>query len=271
VRWRAAIQLAAPATILFPIAPLLSAGMMLRNYRTDIPLETFRAMTFVSVGMSAMFGFLLMGAAAALIVTFYPEAIPSLRRGARRVMAVDAVVALLAAAGLSAALTRFQAMAENHFHDYAILSIGSPDVIASAAPAIAAVTGAVRGMVSDAALLGLIALMASQIEKPWQRVAAVLVALCASIPNQVRTPGEFLLHYGIALVLAAAGIAFCRYFARRNYLAFALLLWLMALRTPMVQLADTGNAALMAQAWLVGGVMAAGVIWAIAPLFSRAK
>ena len=162
-------------------------------------------------------------------------------------------------------------MAEAWFHEYAILSVGSPEIIASAAPAVAAVAGAARGMVTDAALLGLIALMAWQIEKPWMRVAGVLVALCASIPNQVRTPGEFLLHYALALVMAAAGIAFCRYFAGRNYLTYALLLWLMALRTPMLQLADTGNAALMAQAWLVAGVMAAGVIWGIAPLFSRPK
>ncbi len=271
VRWRAAVQLAVPATIFFPIAPLLSAGMMLRNYRTDIPLETFRAMSYVSLAMSVIFGFLLVGAAAALLVTFYPEALPSLRRAARRTMAVDAVLALLAGAGIAAALARIQGLLEARFHAYAIVRVGSPEVIASAAPAVAALAGAVRGMVTDAALLGLLALMAWQIEKRWMRVAAVLVAVCASIPSEVRTPREFLLHYVIALMMAAAGIAFCRYFAGRNYLAYVLVLWLMALRTPMMELAETGNAALMAQAWLVAGVMAAGVMWAIGPVFTRAK
>ena len=58
VRWRAAIRLALPATLLFPVAPLLSAGLMLKNYRTDVPLETFQAMTYVILAMSAIFGFL---------------------------------------------------------------------------------------------------------------------------------------------------------------------------------------------------------------------
>ena len=39
VRWRAAITLALPATLLFPVAPLLSAGLLLKGYRTDMPLE----------------------------------------------------------------------------------------------------------------------------------------------------------------------------------------------------------------------------------------
>ena len=93
VRWHAALRLALPATLLFPVAPLLSIGLMLKNYRTDIPLETFQAMNYVIVGMGAIFGFLLMGAAAALIVTFYPDALAALRRTNRAVMAVDAVVA----------------------------------------------------------------------------------------------------------------------------------------------------------------------------------
>jgi len=39
----------------------------------------------------------------------------------------------------------------------------------------------------------------------------------------------------------------------------------MALRGPMMQLMGTGNGALGMQAWLIGGIMAASVIWAVAP------
>ena len=53
VRWRAAIRLALPATLLFPVAPLLSVGLMLKNYRTDVPLETFQALAYVSIAMGA--------------------------------------------------------------------------------------------------------------------------------------------------------------------------------------------------------------------------
>jgi len=57
-----------------------------------------------------------------------------------------------------------------------------------------------RGLLTDAALLGLIALLAWHLTKPWMRWAAALLALCATLPSEVRTPGEFLLHYAISLV-----------------------------------------------------------------------
>ena len=79
------------------------------------------------------------------------------------------------------------------------------------------------------------------------------------------SPGEFLLHYGISLAMAGAGIAFCWFFARRNYLAYALVIWLMALRTPMMQLFGSGNRALEMQGWLIGAIMAATLVWVVAP------
>jgi hypothetical protein len=270
VRWRSALRLALPATLLFPVAPLLSIGLMLKNYRTDVPLETYQAMTYVFLAMSAVFGFLLMAGAAALVVTFYPDALPALRRRNRAAMAFDAVAALLAATGIALALHQFQGILLDRFHAQAVLSIGSPDIIASAAPVLAALAAAVRGLLTDAALLGLLALLAWQLTRPLKqmrvmRYAAALLALCATLPSEVRTPGEFLLHYTISLAMAAAGIAFCWFFARRNYLAYALVLWLMALRTPMMQLLGTGNGALEMQAWLIATIMAATLVWAVAP------
>jgi hypothetical protein len=265
VRWRAALRLALPATLLFPVAPLLSVGLMLKNYRTDVPLETFQAMTYVYLAMSVVFGFLLMGAAAALIVTFYPNAVPALRRENRAAMALDAVAALLAAAGMALAVHQFQGILADRFHAQTLFSIASPDIVASTAPALAALANAVRGLLTDAALLGLLALLAWQLTRPWMRYGAALLALCATLPNEVRTPAEFLVFYTVALVMAAAGIAFCWFFARRNYLAYALVIWLMALRTPMMQLLGTGNAALQMQAWLIAAIMAATLLWAIAP------
>ena len=265
VRWRAAISLALPATLAFPVASLLSAGLMLKNYRTDVPLETFQAMTYVALAMGAVLGFLLMGAAAALVVTFYPDAVPALRRGNRAAAAFDALAALVAAAGIALVLNRFQGILVDRFHAHAVLSISSPDIIVNAAPALAALANAVRGLLTDAALLALVVLLAWQLTKPWIRYGVVLLALCATLPSEVRTPGEWILHYTISLATAAAGIAFCWFFARRNYLAYALVLWLMALRTPMMQLLDTGNGALQMQGWLIAGIMAASVAWAVAP------
>ncbi len=265
VRWRPAIRLAIPATILFPVAPLLSAGLMLKNYRTDVPLETFQALTYVTLAMSVIFGFLYLGAASAIIVTYFPDALPSLRRENRATLAVDALAALAAAAGIALIVQKFQAILLQQFHAQAVFSIFSPDIIASAAPALAAVSNAVRALLTDAALLGLLTLLAWQLTKPWMRYAAALLALCATVPSEVRTPGEFLLQYAISLVMAAAGVAFCWFFARRNYLAYALVIWLVALRTPMMQLLGTGNPALQTQGYLIGAIMAATLIWAFAP------
>jgi hypothetical protein len=71
--------------------------------------------------------------------------------------------------------------------------------------------------------------------------------------------------------MAAAAIAFCRWFGRRNYLAYVLLIWLMALRVPMTELFGTGNGALEMQGWLLGAVVAASLIWAVAPAIARRK
>ena len=269
VRWRAAIKLGLPAMLLFPVAPLLSVGLMLKNYRTDVPLETFQALAYVSIAMGAIFGFLLMGAAAALIVTYFPDALPALRRANRAAMAFDAIAALLAAAGIGLLLRQFQGILMDRFHVQALFSISSPDIIASAAPALAALSTAVRTLLTNAALLCLLTLLAWQLTRPWMRWAAALLALCATIPGEVRTPGEFILNYVISLALAAGGIAFCWFFARRNYLAYTLVLWLVALRTPMLQLLDTANSALQTQGYLLAAIMLATLAWALAPAFLR--
>jgi hypothetical protein len=37
------------------------------------------------------------------------------------------------------------------------------------------------------------------------------------------------------------------------------------LRTPMMELLGTGNPALKMQAWLIGGIIAASLVWAVGP------
>jgi hypothetical protein len=184
-------------------------------------------------------------------------------------MAFDALFALLAAGGIGLLLRQFQGILVNRFHAQALFSISSPDIIASAVPALAALSAAVRSLLTDAALLCLLTLLAWQLTKPWMRCAAALLALCATLPGEVRTPGEFLLNYVLSLALATGGIAFCWFFARRNYLAYALVLWLVALRTPMLQLLDTANSSLQTQGYLLGAVMLATLAWAFAPAFLR--
>jgi hypothetical protein len=60
-------------------------------------------------------------------------------------------------------------------------------------------------------------------------------------------------------------VLFCLCFARKNYLAYALVLWAMALRPALAELFGNGNPALERQGWMVAGALAVSVIWALAP------
>lgn len=270
VPWRAVIRLALPATLAFPVAELLSAGLTMKEYNTAVPLETFAAMHYVGIGVSAALLFVLMGAAAAIVSTFYPEAVPALRAANRRRMGMDAAVAVLAAIGMGIALHQLQGLLTDRFHAQALFSFGSPDIIASSAPAIAVLAGAVRSLLTNAAILGVVALLFHEAAKPWMRIAGTLAALCAMVPGEIRTVGEFALQFAIALATVASAYAFCRYFARRNYLAYALVLWLLALRAPMMQLLGNGNGALERQGWVLAAVMAASLAWVVAPSLGKA-
>jgi hypothetical protein len=64
-------------------------------------------------------------------------------------------------------------------------------------------------------------------------------------------------------------VLFCLVFARKNYLAYALVFWAMALRPAMMELFGNGNPALDRQGWIVAGVFAVSVVWAVAPALRR--
>ncbi len=269
VRWRAAIRLAAPATLLFVVGPLLSIGLMLKDYNTAIPLETYQAMTYVVLLMSLVFGFLFMGGAAALLTTFHPSSIDALRAGQRRVLGWDAAVAVLVAIGLGLFLNQLDAVLANRFHAQALYAIGSPDIIASRAPVVAAVAGALRSILTYGALLTLIGQLVYQVRKPWLLALIALAALFAGLPGEIRTPGEFLLQYAEAAVAGGCAVWFCLWIARGNYLAYALVLWMLALRAPMMQLFGNGNPTLQMQGWALAGVLAVSILWAVAPAVGR--
>jgi membrane protease YdiL (CAAX protease family) len=269
VRWGGAIRLAVPATLLFALAWLLSFELMLTNYDTAIPLETFQAGLYITLLISLIFMFLILGAAAALIALFYPESVGAFRAANRRLLGLDAGAALLAAAGLWVFLNKLDAVLMDHFHAQALFAIGSPDLIVSRAPALAAVAGAARLLLMNAATLAFIAILIKKLPQ-WRMLALLaLAALTVNLSGDIRAPGEFALHYAMAVIWAGCAVLFCRLFARRNYLAYALVLWIMALRPAMMQLFGNANPALERQGWMVAGVMAVSVVWALAPALRR--
>src|SRR5581483_468265 len=76
---RITLQIAIPCALLSVLGPLLSMQLLLQQYPTAIPLDTFRATTALMLLVSLVFAFLLMGAAAALLTSFYPGAVAALR------------------------------------------------------------------------------------------------------------------------------------------------------------------------------------------------
>ena len=140
--------------------------------------------------MSVIFMFLMLGAAAALIALFYPESVGALRAANRGLLGLDAGAALLAAAGFAILLNQHDAMLMDHHHAQALFAIGSPDLIVSRAPALAAVAGAARSVLMNAATLALIAIVIKKLPKRWMLALLALAALTVNLSGRYPHAGR---------------------------------------------------------------------------------
>jgi len=236
---------------------LLSLKLMLQNYPTAIPLETFKVMMFLVVFVSMIFAFVMMAAAAAMLTSTFPDVLAALRL---RILARDAAVALAAGIGLALLAHTLQGLLIARFPRYALLSIGAPSLIASAAPSVAAAANAIRSLIFFGGILATVALIVR-----WH-VATALAIPFALMAADIRTPGEFGFQYITALAAVAAAVAFCRWFARDNYLAHAVALWILALRGPLAELYGSPR---QPHFWTLAAIAVAGLVWALLPLRAR--
>ena len=264
VRWRATLVVAGAAAALSAVGTLLTLPLMLENYPTAVPLATFRAMSYVGTLISVMFAFLLFGAAAALLTSCYPDMLPALARKGRRVLAVDALVALAAAVGLALLLRQLEMLLPARFHAQALFDLDREILPAMALPALFALAGLTKVLL-DGAALALAVVIFRRLARPWMALGAGLLAAFVGLPLEMRTPGEFALQYGMALAGIAAMAAYCVFFGRNNYLAYAVVLAAWAMRAPLAELFGNPMAGLAAQGWIAAAGLAAIVIWAVAP------
>jgi membrane protease YdiL (CAAX protease family) len=269
IPWRATLKLAAVPALAMVAGQLLSLPLLMKEYPTAIPMGTYEAIECASLAMIAIAGFVMMAAAAAVLLSLYPQSLAALRAANRGALAVDAIAALAAAIGISVALNQLRAVLFGMFPAQALFAMESPDAIVSSAPAIAALAGAMRSTLLSAAGLASIAMAIRKTPKRWMLVPMAVAALFAILSPDAHTPAEFALQFGLAAVSAGAYALFCLWFARNNYLAYALVFWTMALRTPMVQLWATGNAGLEAQGWIIAGAMGLTVAWAAIPAMGK--
>jgi hypothetical protein len=269
VPWGRVMRWAAAAAVLAAAGQLLSLPLLLKQYNTAIPLPTYEALAYSSLVVAVVLQFVLLAAAAAFVLSFYPEAAAALRSKNRRLLGLDAGVAVMAAAGLALALGQVQDWLMSRFPAQAIYSIGASNEVASAAPAVAAAAGAVRTLLMAAATLVLLALVKRHTPRRWMLLALALAALFVNVAAPARTAGEFALSYALALLGGLAAALFCFVFARANYLAYAVVFWILALRPAASELLGTGNPTLKAHGFAVIAIMIASWIWAAAPALRK--
>jgi len=270
VPWRRVMRLAAIAVALTIVVLLLTApAQVYRSYQTSMPLETWQVIIYISLGIGALLSAVVFGGAAGLVVSSYPECLAAFRAARRRVLGWDALLALMLAAGLWMLLRQTGAWLTDRFHAQAILGVESPGLIGNPLPALGAVAGAVGSWFTSAALLATVALAMGTLRRRWRWMVAPAALLLAAtgVASEVRTPGEWALQYGGPLLAVVCAWGFCRWFARDNYLAYAVVLWGSALSAAILELVGSGNAGLQIQGWIVAGVLAASVVWAVAPAF----
>ncbi|MGO9255349.1 MAG: CPBP family intramembrane glutamic endopeptidase [Bryobacteraceae bacterium] len=265
VPWRPVLRIAGLATAAMAIAGVLSLRLMLKDYRTEIPLATFQAVEWIGVGTSVIFGFLMMAAAVALLASCFPASLQVFSKERRRALGLDALAALAALSGIALLWQALEALLRARFHTLAALGVATPGLIGSASPAVAALAQAVERLPQIAALGGAVVLLARQLAKTWMVVLLGLLVAMSLVSGDVRTPGEFALEYAPAALGIALLVGGCLWFARDNYLAYALMLWTSALWGSMAQFFDNPMPSFQIQGCILATVLAVTLIWAVAP------
>ena len=266
--WKPVLQIASAGGVLTGVGAALSVGLALKNYPTETPFEIFQTSLYLSVAVSVIMAALLFGGAAALILGAFPGCLDAFRNQARRLLGLDAAIALIAAVGLGLMVQKAGALLRNAFPAQALFDIDSPSLLTVKAPAVVALAGSLRPILLGGAILAALGVFLSRRSAVW-RIVLVLAAACALLPLDIHTAGELVLEYGIGLLTAAAAAAFCFFFARGNFLAYALVLWAFALRAPIADLLSTGNASLQAQGWAIVVVFVIGLVWILLPSLGR--
>jgi hypothetical protein len=265
IRWRATLLIGGAAAALAAVGSLLQFPLVLQQYPTSMPIEAFRAMMLLGIVLVAALGFVLMAGAAGLVSAFHPDMLAAFRAPGRRALALDALAAVAAAAGIGLAGRQLDLLLVSRFHAQALIGIDAPALIASKLPPLAAASGALEGVLLYAAGLTILALVTA---RRTALLGAAALLPFALVSSGIRTPGELALQYGVALVAVAAASAWCFGFARRNYLAYAVVFWAIAFRGPLGQL--YGNTRPL-DFWTTAAVLAAGVLWALLPAGRRAN
>jgi membrane protease YdiL (CAAX protease family) len=268
LRWKDVMRVAVPVAVLGVLGAISDAPLVLRNYDTAIPIETFRAVVIAGMAISALGLFLGLACCAGVLLAALPDSLAALKSAHRRTAFADSLIALAVALALANLTSRGAWWLIDHFHVHALLSASSPDSFAAISPALSAVAAGCEGAVFALTFLALVWYAAvSVFRNRWIAVVAAFAATAAFVPGQVHTAAEFALHYGILLATAGAVFLFASTFARGNSLAYVLAAVTLALGRRGLTLLEQRYSGLRLQGGAVLFLVALILIWAMIPLW----
>jgi len=267
LRWGQALWTALPLGAITLCGMAMTFPLLLSQYPTTFPLESFEATLGVGLFIGALALFIAITCGIALILALAPDALAAFRAVNRKLPGIDAVFAAALAAVLVTALGRLRWLLIDRFHPQALLSADVRTALATISPAASGIAGACRETLFWLALLAIIVYVVRYLERwPGAAVLAGLAAAAGLVPGTVHTAGEFLLYYAIQLIYLVAAVLFVKYLVRRNYLAYLLIGWTLALLERGADLLSQPAAPLRFQGGILIALLAATLIWALAPV-----
>ena len=269
LRWKLVMKVAMPVAALGVLGAISDAPLVLRNYDTAVPIETFRAVVIAGMAISALGLFLGLACCVGVLLAVRPDSLAALQPAHRRAVLADSLTALGVALALAILTSRGAWWLIDRFHAHAVLSVGNPDHFAAISPAVSVVAAGCGGALFALAFLALAWYAADSVfRNRWAAVLAALAAVAAFVPGQVHTAAEFVLHYGILLSTAGAVLLFAAGFARGNTLAYLLAATTLAVGRRGLSLIEQPYGGLRLQGWAVLVLIVLIFGWAVKPVFT---
>ena len=265
LRWGRALWVALPLGAITLLGMAMTFPLLLSQYPTTFSLESFEATLGVGLFIAVLALFIGLACGVALILVLRPDALAVFRAANRKLWGIDALFATALAAVVVTALGRLRWLAIDRFHPQALLSADARTAFATLSPAMSGMASACQETLFWLALLALIAHLVGYLRRwPGAAVLAGLVAAAGLVPGTIHTGGEFLLYYATRLIYLAAVVWFVQYFARRNYLAYVLIAWTLALLDKGADLLSQPAAPLHVQGGILIALLLATFAWALA-------
>ncbi|MEP7131840.1 MAG: lysostaphin resistance A-like protein [Acidobacteriota bacterium] len=261
VRWRGLLRPLVPVALLAAAALSNRIPGLLRQYRTEIPLSTFR----FSATLSLVILWLLIPCGAAIAYILFSSARPGWRRALRRQGSLgDALIRAAIAAGGLAGISRWSAVAARSVPDLFRPDPSLPGALDLAVPAVVVLSAAALATFGTASVASAAALGSREafLRRRSTRIALALGALLAFLPASPHSGLELLGEMGGSVVLLG-WMAVCAFVLLKDHVAAWVLFGAAAFGGPAAARLLSQPAAPDRFAGIAGFVLLAAVVVAL--------